>query len=357
MKLGLICRADNTGLGVQTHDLYKFLQPHRTYVIDLTKVNAEMGKTTALFKDRYPDAKFIDGFPNPSDVENMLTDIDVLFTVEIPYNYDLFALAKLRGVKTILHYNYEFLDYLEQPNLPAPDLMLAPSIWHFDDVKAYTEQHYIKLRYLPPPVDRKLIPFYQRTAANHFVHVAGHKTFMDRNGTEVVMESLKYIRSDITVTIHTQSKEVAADIAKYEVPENVTLNVLDTEVKNYQDIYNNHNYDVLLLPRRYGGLSLQLNEAMSAGLPVIMPNVSPNNSILPQAALIDVEDAIPIRTRTALDCFEISPKKLATKIEQLHANTKLVTNLSIASDHAADKISWDNMLPKYLKLLDEVCQG
>lgn len=355
-RLGLIARADNTGLGIQTHDLYKFLQPHRTYIIDLTKINAEMGKQTALFMERYPDGIIIDGFPTPEAMDFMLDDIDVLFTVEIPYGYELFEKARQRGVKTILHYNYEFLDYLQDPDLPLPDLFLAPSIWHFDDVRAITESKFAKLRYLPPPVDRKLIPFRQRTQANHFVHVAGHKTFMDRNGTEVVVDALKYIKSEIKVSIFTQNQELAELIKTAERPPNVELEVIDIEVKEYQDIYNNPSFDVLLLPRRYGGLSLQLNEALSSGMPVVMPNISPNNTILPPASLIDVEDSVQIRTRTLIDCYEISPKVLATKMEQLHANTKLVTNLSTAADQYADKISWETMLPKYLKLLDEVCR-
>ena len=356
-RLGLIARMDNTGLGVQTHALYKFLKPHRTYVIDLTEINKDMGKISANFPERYPDGLFISGFPSSEQMDQMLEDIDVLFTVEIPYGYELFALARARGVRTILQYNYEFLDYLRNPDLPLPDLLLAPSIWHFEDVREFTEKHYAKLRYLQPPVDRKAIPFRQRTEANHFVHVAGHKTFMDRNGTEVVMGALQYIRSDIKVTVHCQSSELAQEITtKYTIPDNVDFELISTEIKEYTDIYNNPNYDVLLLPRRYGGLSLQLNEALSSGMPVIMPNVSPNNTILPPATLINVEDSVSIQTRTSIDCYEISPKVLATKIEQLHANKQLVTNLSTNADLIADRISWTNMLPKYQRIIEEICQ-
>jgi hypothetical protein len=40
-------------------------------------------------------------------------------------------------------------------------------------------------------------------------------------------------------------------------------------------------FDALIYPRKYGGLALPLPEALASGLPVIMPNVSPNNTILP----------------------------------------------------------------------------
>jgi glycosyltransferase involved in cell wall biosynthesis len=40
--------------------------------------------------------------------------------------------------------------------------------------------------------------------------------------------------------------------------------------------------DALILPHRYGGLCLPMNEALTSGLPVIMSNMSPNDAILPQ---------------------------------------------------------------------------
>ena len=39
-------------------------------------------------------------------------------------------------------------------------------------------------------------------------------------------------------------------------------------------------FDPLILPRRYGGLCLPMNEALRSGLPVIMFNVSPSDAIL-----------------------------------------------------------------------------
>ena len=358
-RIGLIARADNTGLGVQTHDLYRFLMPHKTYVIDLTELNALNGKQTAIFPDRYSNAVFINGFPTEEQMEAMLDDIDVLFTVEIPYGYELFAKARARGVKTILQYNYEFLDYLNNPDLPLPDLFLAPTSWHFNDVKSFTESKFARLRYLPVPVDRHALPYYPRLKAYNFVHVAGHKTYEDRNGTNIVMESLKYITSDIKVTIHCQNTDMADELANnYDVPDNVHLMIFGTEVKEHTDIYNNHNYDVLLLPRRYGGLTLQMQEAMSVGMPVIMPDVPPNNVILPPASLVTVKKTPrTIHTRTEIECYDLEPQDLAAKIDELANDKVLVTNLSMYSDKYSKDISWVNMQPKYLQLINELVQG
>ena len=40
-------------------------------------------------------------------------------------------------------------------------------------------------------------------------------------------------------------------------------------------------FNALIMPRRYGGLCLPMNEALTSGLPVIMSNTSPNDAVLP----------------------------------------------------------------------------
>ena len=100
MRLGLIARADNTGLGHQTWELYRHLNPHKTLVVDISHL-----KGNQLFPERYPDAKVVKGFPTVDDFAEFLDDLDVVFTCEIPYGYVLFELAEDMGVKTNLQCN------------------------------------------------------------------------------------------------------------------------------------------------------------------------------------------------------------------------------------------------------------
>ena len=51
MKLGLIARMDNTGLGVQTTEFYKNMYPDKTMVVDISHLNG-----TKQYPERYPDA-------------------------------------------------------------------------------------------------------------------------------------------------------------------------------------------------------------------------------------------------------------------------------------------------------------
>ena len=39
MKLGLIARADNTGLGMQTWEFYRAMKPEKTLVVDISAMN------------------------------------------------------------------------------------------------------------------------------------------------------------------------------------------------------------------------------------------------------------------------------------------------------------------------------
>lgn len=352
IRIGLIARMDNGGLGIQTHELYKHLKPARTFVIDMHDINAEHGKKTVNFPDRYPNAMIIDGFPRPEQMEEMLKDIDVLISVEIPYGYELFELARQRGVKTVLQYNYEFLDYLQTPTLPEPDLFLAPSQWHIEDVEVTNP-----VEYLHVPVNRELIPYKHRQFGNKFVHIAGQPTHADRNGTEIVLESLKWVDTEIQLVIHTQNKEWLDQLLEnYTVPNNVRLKIVDIEVKEYQDIYNNPYYDVVLLPRRYGGLSLQLNEALSAGLPVIMSNISPQDKILPEQALVDASEGKIIHTRTNIQTYDVEPIDLAKKIDELHENPEIVSYLSNEANKYAKQIDWKIMAPLYIERLEKLCQ-
>ena len=66
MRLGLIARCDQSGLGVQTHEFYRHMQPDKTLVIDVGHL---YNKTTHCNKrsypDRYPDATvYSDWTPN-----------------------------------------------------------------------------------------------------------------------------------------------------------------------------------------------------------------------------------------------------------------------------------------------------
>ena len=56
-------------------------------------------------------------------------------------------------------------------------------------------------------------------------------------------------------------------------------------------------FDAMVLPRRYAGLCLPMNEALMSALPVFMTNISPNNAILPPKWLAESKQIDTFRTK------------------------------------------------------------
>lgn len=343
MKIGLIARADNGGLGVQTYEFYRNMPIHKTLIIDISAYN-----NLENFYYRYPEAQVVKGFPRDEDLNDFLEDLDVVFSCEIPYNYNLFNIARKKGIKTVLQYNYEFLDYL-QSDLPFPDLLLAPSLWHFEEIEERFSP-ITSVRFLPVPVNRDVLPFEEKIEIKKFLHIAGHKTAKDRNGTQIVLDSLRYITEPVEVVIRSQQ-----EIPKVKKSNKVKLKVITDEVHNYWELYGDE--DCLLLPRRYGGLSLQLNEAMSKGMIPIMTDIEPQNRFLHSESLIEPVSQDKLLTRTEIDVWNVDPYDLAKKINQFAQLDKFdVEDLNKYSDDYANRISWTNMKHKYLRMFEDVCK-
>ncbi len=339
-RLGLVVFASNNGLSNQTKALYDHLKPHKTLLVDISEFNHQ-----PIYPERFHDAQICKGFPNIADIQRFLQDIDVLFVCETPLNYDLFRIARQNRVKTVLQLNWEFLDYLQNKTLPFPDVLLAPSKWHYKDLQQFNNRAIIK--YLPFPVDRELLPRRKYTQARTFVHIAGQKLYEDRNGTEIVLAAIPYVKSPTArFIIYSQHKlEHQINDPRVEIREG--------DLPNYQDLYREG--EVLLLPRRYGGQSLQLNEALSAGMLALMPNVSPQDEILPKELLILPHTSKNIMTRTMIQCYSIDPDELARKIDYLvTSNPGTIYYLSETCNTIADNISWETLKPQYEKLFKEL---
>lgn len=360
IRMGLVCYSSNNGLGVQTQGLAEHLEPSKIMCVDLSGLNK-----TNQYPERFPDAQFVYGYPTNEDIDIFLEDLDCVLVAETPLNYYLFARARELGIKTAQIPNYEFFDYYWYPNHPKPDLIISPSKWHYEELKTFTDEHGIGLTYLHHPVDRKKLKFKLRKEAKTFLHTAGRSAAYDRNGTEIVIDAAKLLKSNAKIRIHFQGEQGLShqatnsyedylkrlgDESKYP-----NVKILKYEYERYQDIYDTG--DVLLLPRRYGGNCLPMNEALSRGMPVIMTDISPNNQFLPEHWLIPAQKIAEFTPRTTIDIYDSNPVALAAKIDQfaeMNESTMLANNK--LADDLADKISWDKMKLKYLKVLSDLCR-
>ena len=310
MRLGIIARSDNTGLGNQTRELVKMLNPDKVLLIDSSPFNGNTQHPE--WYQEYNCLTTKRGMASKEEVYEFIDGLDVVLSCEIFYNQSFMSIAKKRKVKTILQYNYEFLDNLFNPDLALPDILVAPSLWNFEDVVSKFGD-IAKVVHLPPPTSIDLFANAKNinTSKTHkkILHIGGKAAVKDRNGTNTVIEMLKYSKSDYQLVIKTQT------------PLNIDCNdtrlVIDASSPDSREsLY--EGYDAMVMPRRYAGLCLPMNEALMSSLPVFMTNISPNNKILPQEWLTDSKKIDNLMTRIMLDVYEGDAKMLAKIVDNYY---------------------------------------
>lgn len=351
MRLGLFgARADNGGLGCQTFEFFRNMRPVKTAIIDISSVNKQPNFMHRYMNAKTPDQEIvmIKGFPTVADCREFIKGIDVLICFEIPYNYEIFRLAREAGVKTVLQYNYEFLEYMKNNSLPLPDVFISPSQWHMTEVIDKLGKDALVLL-IHNPVARDRLPWRKISQIKTFVHVAGVALFKDRNGTNLLLDAIPHIkRQNIKIIIYSQHKLPQITDPRVEVRE--------MNIEEYPDLYKEG--DCLILPRRYGGQTLQLNEAMSCGMIPIMLNIDPNGHMCRPESLVEVTDTEKITTRGAtIDCANTKPEYLAAKIDEFaNMRKEQVEELNLDSNGYAEWISWESLQPKWEAFFEDLCR-
>jgi glycosyltransferase involved in cell wall biosynthesis len=345
MKLGIIARSDNTGLGNQTRELVNMLSPDKILLIDSTPFNKN--KQHPEWYDSYDCIK-TNGFPTSEQIKIFLNSVDVVLSCETFYDQNFIRYANKRNVKTILQYNYELFGHLSNPNLPLPTALLSPSVWKIEHIeKMFGNQ--TKVIHLPPPTNEDLFKKVKENnlskSHNRILHVAGKKASKDRNGTETVIDMLKHSKGDYELVIRSQS----------EIETNIKDSRLTIEIgnpENRQDMYDG--FDAMVLPRRYAGLCLPMNEALLSALPVFMTNISPNNHVLPQDWLVKSDSIGTIRTKIRLELFEANPRDLAKTIDDYMSVKDKRLYKEQAYNIGITNFSPNVLKDKYLKIISQI---
>ena len=345
MRLGIIARSDNTGLGNQTMELVKMLNPDKILLI-----NSQFFNNNQQHPEWYKDYNVIEtrkGMPRTNEVLAFLENIDVVISCETFYHLELVDLAKQKGIKTILQYNYELFGHLAHPDWTLPDVLLAPSIWNLDIIMEKFGSK-TQVMHLPPPTDHSLFNEAKEINLskdhNRILHIAGKKAAKDRNGTDSIFEMIKHSKEDYELVIKSQTP----------------LNVIcrDPRVKieignpdNRQDMYSG--FDAMVLPRRYAGLCLPMNEALMSALPVFMTNISPNNAILPPKWLAESKQIDTFRTKSMVNVYDAKSDSLAKIIDNYVANNNKQNIKQDALEIGLGNFSVENLKEKYIKIINE----
>lgn len=343
MKLGIVVFANNSGLGNQTRRLTYMLKPDRILVINSESFSKNR-KQNFQWYDQF-SGYLVNGFPKNHEITVFLKGLTDVIVCENPLNFFLFYQARKMGVRTYCQSNYEFCDNLNNPSLPFPDIFLMPSHWKIDEMKS---KFSTPVLYLPPPIDpsefakAREVNFGRQPDRLKLLHIIGTLAASDRNGTLDLLRSLRYTRGDFSLTIKSQH-ELPKEYVVHD--SRVTYNVHNDPETN--DLY--QDFDALILPRRYGGLALTCNEALMSGLPVIMPDISPNNQLLPKEWLTKAFHTDSLQTRDLIEVFGTKPQELASKIDWL-LTQDIQRMKTEAFDLAYNKFSPTMLLPQYEEL-------
>jgi glycosyltransferase involved in cell wall biosynthesis len=343
MTFGIIARCDNTGLGNQTRDLVRMLNPDRILLVNSTKFNNN--KQYPEWYDGY-NVTMTNGFPTKQEVAIFMDGLNSVLTCETFYHPHFINLAQRRKVKTLMQYNYEFLDHLNKPDMPLPTYMISPSYWKVDETIAKFGND-TKVVHIPPPI---YVDDFKSVRENNMskdhkriLHIGGKAASQDRNGTQTVIDMLRHSKADYELVIRSQS----------ELNINYKDSRLTVEVGNIDsrsEMYNG--FDAMVMPRRYAGLCLPMNEALVSGLPVFMTDISPNSQILPSDWLVSSSKVSTLMTRVKLDVYEADVRELAKKIDRYVDSDKRLQKekaLTIGFENFDPSILKD----QYLQILEE----
>lgn len=347
MRLGIIARSDNTGLGYQTKQLVDMLQPDKVMLIDFSPHNNNIQHPE--WYDGYNVLNVL-GIPESRDIDRFLKDLDVILSCETFYNNDEFIIkAKQNNIKTILQYNYELFGNLAKKRMALPDVLVSPSLWNIDIIQGMFGRK-AKVIHLAPPTEVNLFSgakqINQSKTHNRILHIGGKRAAMDRNGTNTILDMLRYSKQDYELVIRTQTD--------LEIEINDSRVILDYNDSNDREsMY--VGFDAMVLPRRYAGLCLPMNESLLSALPVFMTNISPNNKVLPENWLTNAKIVDQFRAKTMIDVYEADPELLANLIDNY---VGLSDDQKDEQKQRAFEIGYNNFAPEklinsYIDLINE----
>lgn len=334
MRLGIIARCDEGGLGSQTWEYARHLAPDVLLVLSVPPPRGQElperfdGLAPIVFRSQFP----------PADGELVswrafAQSCDVILTAETCYLRDFPTICRQENTRLVVHANPELWEWGSN----APFTTWAPTPWLLSRLPPNTPV-------IPVPVDRDRCARRTITKVNRLLHISS-PAMLDRNGSELLSAAIPFCRTSFELLV-----------AGPKAPEGRTYvgNVLIVPVpeqRNYWELYQAG--DALVLPRKYGGLCLPMQEAASSGMPVISIGVQP------QAAWLAPALSVPFlgRERGAMmkggvtPTWCCDPETLAYTIDCLVAGEGLDAGLE-ASEQLATSLDWEHWAPRYRTLLE-----
>lgn len=328
MRLGLVARGDNGGLGTLTREFARHLEPERVLGIDL----GESGRGPCYW-ERFPEAMVNEGMDDDLPAETIrrfCEGLDVVYGAETWYRADFTDIARSVGCRTVLHAMPE----LWRSDLAASDVVWTPTTWEMDRLPSGTPV-------VPVPV---VIGHEHVHCGDPLLYHIAAPAMLDRNGTHLLLDALRYMREPSQLICSGMGGVVEIGKVKVEY----RPSVLD-----YWEAHPDE-ASIFVLPRRYAGLSLPLQEAAARAMTVVSLDLEPQRQWIPPEALVP---SFPWRQARfpggEFSVYAAEPRQLAAVLDRVVSDGVLRERLSAASLRHAATISWDVWAPMYRALLED----
>lgn len=260
VSLGMIMRCDRGGLGAQLRDLHGWLKPDKTLLVKLPEprgANDSFNADLVWQGDRIPSGV----------LDEFTADLDVLLTVETLYADRQGWEHVTSNCDVVLVANPELFDHQG----PRPTRLVVPTPWELNRMPEGTQV-------IPHPTHQR--PHRIRSEVRTFLHHAA-PAMLDRNGTKALIKALPLVGASCNLIVHAPAMAppwdptVPADGQEYFIHYGkVDVRWKTHSVMDRWDTYPDE-ADVMVLPRRYGGLCLPAQDAASCGIPLLMTYLTP----------------------------------------------------------------------------------
>lgn len=326
-------RCDGGGLASITQELHRHLQPERTLLLDLgDRGRGDCTPDDYTYGDVYR-SEWMGGLSSRAVDWVCDPGCEVLVAVETFYDDRVLTLARQRGMRVVLYAMPELAPWATTaltrlaPSAPRPELLI-PTGWRRETLP--------EAQVLPWPVARDRLPYRQRDEVRHLFHVTG-AAMRDRAGTDLLLAALPNVVEPCRLTIRSERPiNVLPGGA-------VDVTVVNDRVENYwQSVPDD--VDLLVAPRRYGGLSLPLQECASRGIPAVTLATDPYAG-LPFIHTLSTTTSQDVRMKGGtVPVYSADPRALANLIDYLVRNPDLQAVASKAADGWAHEHRWDGPL-------------
>jgi len=289
----------------------------------------------------YPDGTAVVSGPTFSakhrlEVAQFLSNIDVCLFFETPFDWNVLPLCAKYKVKTVLVPMYEWS--LMNPPYQF-DKVICPSL--------LDQQYFPGAPFIPIPVEPKFWKL--RTKALRFLHNGGGIGAREHKGTRQLVEAIPYIQSPVNLTIRAQNgkalERILAANPRSRADRRVTWEFGE---RSYETLWDD--YDVLIAPEKFNGLSLPLQEAFAAGMLVVTTDRFPMNTWLPKGPLIPVASKQTVQVQGGHNLIEesvVDPVEIARCIDQWHGQD--IAEFSKAGRDFGDRYNWGKLRPYWVK--------